>query len=312
MEIYQLKTFVTIAREGSITRASELLFLSQPAVSAHIKAIEDEIGFLLFARTPRGMTLTENGAALLAKAEHVITAHKELIEQAKYIKGKPTGKLRLGSNRTPSAQVLGKFLAVISKSLPDIELVLEYGNSSEILNAIRQHSLDAGFYTDTGLLHTDLKTLDVDQFGVYLAAPVEWIKNIDNLNWQELKMLPWICPASNTCCGRVAENLFEREQFRPQKIVNVDQEKVTRTLIAGGVGVGFLHADTALDAAEKGEVILLGDIQQQVKVKFAVVAERIREPLIGAVFESAKNLISTSENLFFSAVDYSNIDTTIG
>ena len=288
MEIYQLRTFVTIAREGSITRASELLFLSQPAVSAHIKAIEDEIGFALFERTPRGMILTKNGATLLAKAEQMIALHKELIEEAKYIKGKPVGKLRLGSNRTPSAQVLGKLLTAITQSLPDIELALEYGNSSEILHAIRNNSIDAGFYTDTGVIHDDLQTLDVDHFGVYLAAPVDWIKNIDKIDWQEIKNMPWICPASNTCCGRVAENLFEREKFRPQKIVNVDQEKVTRTLIAGGVGLGFLHADTALDAAAKGEVVLLGDIQQQVKVKFAVVAERMREPLIKAVFELAE------------------------
>jgi hypothetical protein len=64
---------------------------------------------------------------------------------------------------------------------------------------------------------------------------------------------------------------------------------VTRTLIASGVGLGFLHADTAWDAAAKGEVILLGDIQQQVKIKFAVVAERMCEPLISMVFELAKN-----------------------
>ncbi len=294
MEIYQLRTFVTIAREGSITRASELLFLSQPAVSAHIKAIEDEIGFALFERTSRGMILTENGTRLLAKAEQMIAVHKELIEEAKYIKGKPVGKLRLGSNRTPSAQVLGKLLTAITQSLPDIELALEYGSSSEILDAIRNNSIDAGFYTDTGLIHDDLQTLAVDHFGVYLAAPVDWTNNIDKIDWQEIKNMPWICPASNTCCSRVAENLFEREKFRPQKIINVDQEKVTRTLIAGGVGLGFLHADTALDAAAKGEVVLLGDIQQQVNVKFAVVAERMREPLISKVFELAENLTFNS------------------
>jgi DNA-binding transcriptional LysR family regulator len=65
MEIHQLKTFVTVAREGSITRASELLYLSQPAVSAHIKAIEDTLGLALFERTPRGMSLTADGARLL-------------------------------------------------------------------------------------------------------------------------------------------------------------------------------------------------------------------------------------------------------
>ena len=58
MEIYQLRTLLAVAREGSITRAFERLFLSQPAISAHIKAMEDELGIALFERTPRGMSLT--------------------------------------------------------------------------------------------------------------------------------------------------------------------------------------------------------------------------------------------------------------
>ncbi len=66
MDLHQLKTFVTVAREGSITRASELLHLSQPAVSAHIKAIEDAFDLKLFDRKARGMTLTADGQRLLA------------------------------------------------------------------------------------------------------------------------------------------------------------------------------------------------------------------------------------------------------
>jgi len=65
MDIYQLKTLVAVAREGSVTRASEVLHLSQPAVSAHIKAIEDALDLVLFERTPRGMTLTRDGERLL-------------------------------------------------------------------------------------------------------------------------------------------------------------------------------------------------------------------------------------------------------
>ena len=82
MDIHQLKTFVAVAREGSITRASELLHLSQPAASAHIKAIEDAVGLALFDRTPRGMSLTHEGRRLLAKAEQTLAAHRDLMEEA--------------------------------------------------------------------------------------------------------------------------------------------------------------------------------------------------------------------------------------
>ncbi|WP_202901423.1 LysR family transcriptional regulator [Nitratireductor aquibiodomus] len=65
MDIQQLRTFVAVAREGSITRASERIHLSQPAVSAHIKAMEETLGLSLFERTPRGMILTGDGERCL-------------------------------------------------------------------------------------------------------------------------------------------------------------------------------------------------------------------------------------------------------
>lgn len=290
MEIYQLRTFVTVAREGSITRASELLFLSQPAVSAHIKALEDELGLVLFERTSRGMSLSGHGTKLLARAEQMIAMQRDFIDEARRIKGRVSGKIRLGSNRSTSAQVLGKLLARLSGTCPDIEVALEYGRSAEIVRAIRSGGLDAGFYNDDGKPAAELDTVEVDRFGVFLAVPRGWIDAPARPDWQKLARLPWICPASNSCCGRVAESLFERNGFRPEKLVSVDQESVTRTLIAGGVGVGLLHAETAREAEAKGEVELVGGAQQEVRVLFAYLSGRARDPLIGAVSAAVREL----------------------
>lgn len=290
MDIYQLKTFVTVAKEGSITRASDLLFLSQPAVSAHIKALEDELGLALFERTPRGMSLSGHGAKLLARAEQMIAMQRDFIDEARRIKGKVSGKILLGSNRSTSAQVLGKLLTRLSETCPEIDVALEYGRSVEILRAIRSGALDAGFYNDDGNSDTELDTIEVDRFGVFLAAPRGWIEVPARPDWQKLARLPWVCPASNSCCGRAAESLFERNGFRPEKLVSVDQESVTRTLIAGGVGVGLLHADTAREAEAKGEVELIGGVQQEVRVLFAYLSGRARDPLIGAVSAAVREI----------------------
>ena len=293
MEIYQLRTFVTVAREGSITRASELLFLSQPAVSAHIKAMEDELGLVLFERTPRGMSLTAGGTKLLAKAEQMIALHRDLVDEAKRIKGGVSGKVRLGVNRSTSAQVLGKLLAGLSETSPDLEVALDYGSSAEILRSIRSGALDAGFFTEDGNPDAQLETIEVDRFGVFLAAPRGWIDDAARPDWQKLARMPWICPASNTCCGRAAESLFERNGFRPEKLVSVDQENVTRTLIAGGVGVGLLHEDTAREAEAKGEVELLGGAQQEVRLLFGHLSGRAHDPLIGALSAAVREIIGS-------------------
>jgi DNA-binding transcriptional LysR family regulator len=69
MELYQLRSFVAIAELGQLTRAAEKLHVSQPAVSAQLKALEDKLGLVLFERTASGMVLTAPGARLLAEAE---------------------------------------------------------------------------------------------------------------------------------------------------------------------------------------------------------------------------------------------------
>ncbi|MEO7733540.1 MAG: LysR substrate-binding domain-containing protein, partial [Kofleriaceae bacterium] len=94
---------------------------------------------------------------------------------------------------------------------------------------------------------------------------------------------PWIYPTASSCCGQTAESLFERHQIRPKRIMSVDRESVTRTLIAGGVGVGLLHADTAKDAQLAGEVELVCEAQKAARVLFAHLSGRTEDPVLRAV-----------------------------
>jgi len=283
MEIHQLETFVAVAREGSITRASERLHLSQPAVSAHIKAIEETLGLSLFDRTARGMSLTADGQRLFAKAEQTLAAHRELLAEATRIKGRLTGRLRLGTASNSCTEPLGRLLTILSERCPELEVALQHCASLELLEGIRRGSLDAGFYNEAGEPGVELTTLEVARFDIYLAAPPGLVAASPSLDWKALAELPWLCPASGTCCGRAAENLFEQHQVRPQRIIHIDRESVTRTLIAGGVGVGLLHAETAHAARANGEVELLCEAQKSVRVLFAQLASRTQDPVLNAV-----------------------------
>jgi len=283
MEIHQLKTFVAVAREGSITNASEQLYLSQPAVSAHIKAMEETLGIPLFERTPRGMSLTPEGQRLLTKAEQTLTAHRELLEEATRIKGRLTGKLRLGAGGSTRSDALGHLLTVLSERYPEVDVELQHGTSLEILNGIRNGHLDAGFYNEAGTPGSELATIEITQFGIYLAAPPGLVSTSNPLDWQALADLPWIGPTTHSCCGQAAETLFKQHQIRPKRIISIDRESVTRTLIAGGVGIGLLHAETAQEAEQCGEIEIISEAQQTVQVLFAYLAGRAENPLLSTV-----------------------------
>ena len=286
MDIYQLKTFVAVAREGSITRASELLHLSQPAVSAHIKAIEDALGLALFDRTPKGMSLTADGQRLRAKAEQTIAAHQELMDEATRSKGRLAGKLRLGAGSNSNHEAIGRLLTVLSERFPEVEVALKHGSSVEILAGLRNGTLDAGFYNEGGEPDSDLATIEVSQFTTWVVGPPGHMSA--PLNWKALAELAWIYPTASACCGRTAERLFTEKKFRPKRIISVDREDVTRTLVAGGIGVGLLHADTAKQAQARGEVELLFESPTVVRVLFAHLVTRAQDPLLLAAISSLR------------------------
>lgn len=282
MDIYQLRTFVTVARERSITRSSEVLHLSQPAVSAHIKALEDTLGLALFERTPRGMSLTREGERLLAKAEQTLAAHQGLMDEATRIKGRLTGKLRLGAGSNSNNEAVGRLLTALSERWPDVEVVLEHGTSVDILAGIRNGTLDAGFYNEAAEPEPDLTTLEVSQFRIYLVAPPGLVAVSDPPDWKALADVPWVYPVSSACCGRTAEGLFRMHRIRPKRIISVDREDVTRTLITGRIGVGLLHAHTAMAARDRREIELLFECQTLVRVLFAHLSSRAQDPLLMA------------------------------
>lgn len=291
MDIYQIRTFLAVAREGSITRAAEHLYLSQPAISAHIKSLEEELELVLFERTPRGMSLTPAGVQLFAKAEQLMSVHHELLDDARRIKGTFRGTLRLGLAGATRPQWLGQLLARLSTSHPALEINLQYATSVEVLQGLRSGMLDAGILADAGVDGPELARIELYRFGIFLAAAPGMVANAKQPVWSELAALPWVCPGPSTCCGLAAEHVFHTYGFRPGRIFGTDHESTSRALISGGVGIGFLHEATVRQAEANGEVEILGSgPQQTASMVFAWLAHRSAEPLLNAVVTAVQQL----------------------
>lgn len=282
MDLHQLNTFVAVARERSITRASEQLHLSQPAVSAQIKALEDELGLLLFERTPRGMNLTSDGERILAKSERALAAQRDLMEEATRIKGRVAGKLQLGVGGSSNKQAIGYLITSLAEGYPEVEVALRHASSQDVLSGVRSGSLDAGYYNEAGDPGEGLETVEVSRFCIHLAAAPGLVSPAAPLDWRALAELPWIYPTSSTCCSHAAEALFKQHHFKPQRVISVDRGSVTRSLIASGLGLGLLHADVATAAAARGEVELLYEMERPVRILFVALASRARDPLLAA------------------------------
>ncbi|MEQ9509757.1 MAG: LysR family transcriptional regulator [Alloalcanivorax xenomutans] len=279
MDLQQLTVFVAVAREGSITRASRRLCLSQPAISARVQALEQSLSLTLFRRTARGMSLTADGEALLAKAEAVLAARQDLLRQAARLRGRPAGRLRLGAGHNIRPAPLQRLLSELARHHPEVDLVLEYGDSRDLARALHEGGLDAAFYHCGELADEALNAWELARFNIQLVAPPDWVAP-GPLDWRRLEALPWLCPGADTGCGRAAEALFRQHGIRPPRIIRVDKESMTRDLVAAGAGLGLVHDDGTEEVPRQGGVTVLCEAGPPVRLVFAHRADRADAPLL--------------------------------
>src|SRR6056297_760067 len=129
MDTALLRVLVTVAREGSLTRAAERLHLTQPALSLRLKRLHACVGVELLQRTPRGMRLTEAGRRLLPAAQRAVAAGEEFRTAASGLQGLVGGRLRIGTVVDPEFLRLGQFLRRLAERNPGLSLELAHGMS---------------------------------------------------------------------------------------------------------------------------------------------------------------------------------------
>ena len=146
MELRHLRYFVTVAREGHITRAAEKLHMQQPPLSQQIKALESEIDAALFVRHPRGVTLTDAGRSFLADAEAVLAEVDRAAARARRTARGEVGRIAVGfTTSAPFHPLVARAIREFRASRPDVSFVLEETGSAELLAGLREERLDIAF-----------------------------------------------------------------------------------------------------------------------------------------------------------------------
>ncbi len=282
MELYQLRTFVAVAREGNLSRASERLFTSQPAISAQVKALEDELGVRLFERSARGMRLTAPGSLLLGEAEKALAAASGVIAQARQLQGQLSGELRLGTVSDPVTMRLGEFMSRLAAAHPQLVIRLTYGHSGKVIDGLRRGELDAG-YAVGELNDAGLQVWRLGVITLRVAAPAAWRDRIDGADFKAIASLPWITTPPTCSFHPIAQALFAAHGLPlPKSVAEADQEVAMRSLVAAGVGVSLLRDDQARAGIEAGELAVWPGAAPTTYLNFLLRAERAAEPLLAA------------------------------
>ena len=147
MSDFRLRVFAAVARHLSFTKAGQELFISQPAVTKHIRELEAQYGQRLLERSGSKVTLTEAGRLLQLHAEAVATSAQQLDEQLAGLRDpeEAAGRLRLGASTTLSQYVLPAWLPAFQQRYPQVQLTLLSANSERVAEALLRGELDLGF-----------------------------------------------------------------------------------------------------------------------------------------------------------------------
>ena len=296
MELYQLRTFVAVAEEGHLTRAAERLFISQPAVSAHVKALEEELGVVLFTRTPRGMQLTREGAALRTQAETALRSIGDLLSQARGLRENLTGQLRIALNTDPDLLRMRQMVDHLRATHPKLEVHLPQSMSNIIIEDVRAGRLDGGFAFIaeplTPALAEEVACVRLCTTSLHVVAPPSWEERLKTCSWADVADESWVwftdaCPCRALLMRQLAP--YTREV---KKVAITDYEGTLKALVASGAGLGLMHRDEALSWERTGEVCVLGLDSLPIDVCFLHRHDRASDPALCAVLATLREVWS--------------------
>ena len=143
LNLYRI--FIEVAREQNISKASEKLFISQPAVSFSIKELEEQLGQPLFVRKSKGVALTTFGRLVYDKIAPIIDEFNGVEVTAKNFANLSEGALRIGSSSSNLNQKLQEFLTIFVKKYPEIKIVMMRGGKDELIKKLKDGEVDIIF-----------------------------------------------------------------------------------------------------------------------------------------------------------------------
>ena len=245
MEFDQLKGFYYVAKTGSFTEAAERLYLTQPAISLQVKALEKELGERLFDRVGRGIRLTYAGSLLFKQVEDLIAKLDDIHRTVGEIKSLERGTLHLGASDTTSMYFLPGLLQKFLKAYPKIELGITSLISPQVVQMVKDREIDLGIVT-LSQFPPSLEAIPLFQQRLIAIVghehPFAARKLID---LSELGREPLILLEKSSTTRQRIDAFFEEIHGRPRAIMELSNFEIIKRYVAAGLGVSLVPVEAA-------------------------------------------------------------------
>jgi DNA-binding transcriptional LysR family regulator len=239
MLLSQVEAFVTIAREGSVSRAAEGLFLSQPALTARLQSLERDLGASLFIRTPRGMRLSEAGHAFLPYAVRALQTLSDGRGQVDALERGGAGQLAIGAAPAVSTYVLPVVLKRFAATHPRISVSVRTGHSEEVLAQVLGEHVDVGLVR--ALRHPEIEsTLLYEDRLVLVVTPDHAFSRSKGIEMGMLQDEQLILFDRTSSYYELTSALFRQAGITPVGVMELDNIEAAKKMVEQGFGIALL------------------------------------------------------------------------
>jgi DNA-binding transcriptional LysR family regulator len=287
MDLRRLEIFVKVAELGSFSRAAEALFLTQPTVSEHVRALEDELGVQLLDRLGRGTTPTRAGTLLLGYALRMLTLAREAVQAIEQFQGRVSGELTIGGSSIPGEYVVPALIGAFRGKYPDVRISLLIGSSREVQQWVEEGRVEIGVVgaAPSGRPLQARQLMD-DEIVVVVGADHPWSTR-KTVSLDELKAEPMIVRERGSGSRETFERALEGVGLDLGAFRIVGEMASTQAIkqaVRAGVGLSLISRRAVLDECRARLLVCVTIRDLTISRAFHLVThrDRSRSPLAQA------------------------------
>src|ERR671910_66703 len=241
----QLECFLAVARLGNVSRAAEEMFLTQPTLTARLKALEAEVGDQLFVRTSRGMRLTEAGKEFMPYAERSVGSFEEGRRRLEELRGATGGRLVLGASPGVGTYALPGLLERFTAAYPRVSVSVRTGHSEDILEMVLREEVHLGL--TRAMRHPEVESLRLYEDEMVLVVDpghrftAKGVADLAEIGGEQLILFD-----NSSSYYEQTMALFSNAGIGELRTLEVDNIEAAKRMVEHRLGVAFLEVASTL------------------------------------------------------------------
>ena len=241
MDISALQAFIAVARNGSFSKASEQLFVTQPAISKRVATLEEELGTQLFNRIARQISLTEAGKQLLPKAQDLVHQAEDMQRYASNLNDDISGNLSIAISHHIGLHRMPPILKEFNLRHPKVQLDIRFEDSDQAFSAVEHGDIEFAVITLPNELPEKLikETIWRDQLSVMVGLEHPLSKHKD-ISLEILADYPCVLPDKDTETHKIIDRQFKQLGLEMQVQMETNNLETLKMLVGAGLGWSLL------------------------------------------------------------------------